>query len=393
MATGVFGGRCVDTHSAQIFDRGGTKRIGPLLDLSRVQWERARDDISEASIRLEAAACAAQEDFLARIRSHRHELVLFRGQERVWEGPIHRVGLHGSYAEIAAKDVLEYVNKTPLTQKWDNSYAGGIDRTTEVTTRIGDIIVYELTHGRIQKNAAGVDVAIPAWESLSPPANVRPYLVIHHAPNEARTSALTLPYEMSVAEHLDGLARTAGIDYTVVGRAIHVWDVSRNLGVLTQMTEANFANEVVVTEYGADHAQASYVVSQNGVYGSAVNEENLDYYGPWTTIFTSYNEEGSREPTQSELDSQASRNLSGRSPAPIEVRIPDNSGIVLTDVLRINHLVPGVQVPLRATLNARKIVQTQKIDHVKVVETPDNEDVQVTLTPATKPDSDDPEED
>jgi hypothetical protein len=92
------------------------------------------------------------------------------------------------------------------------------------------------------------------------------------------------------------------------------------------------------------------------------------------------------------LNSQARRNTSGRSPAPVEVRVPDNSTIVLDDTLTIDKLIPGVQVFLRATLAARQIAQLQKIDHVVVTETASKETIQVTLTPATKPDDDEEEE-
>lgn len=378
-------GACVVNHSAFIFDRGGTRRIGPVLDLSSVRWERARDNVTEASIRIEGDACTAQSDFIASLRTHRHEMVLYRGAERVWEGPLHRIASYGSYTELFARDVSEYLFHTPLTQGYDNSTT-----TTEVTTRIEDIIAWELTHGRIQK-VNGVDTAVPAWESLTPPINVLPFLVVHHFVNEAETSAKTIPYEMTVGQHLTDLARQSGIDWTTVGRAIHIWDVSRAIGYTEQMTEANFTADVIVTEYGSDHVQSTYVIGQDGVYGDALNTAYLDYYGPWTEINTAYNEEGTEAPTKAALASQAQRNLYGRSPAPVEVRVPDNSGILLTDTLTINSLVPGTQLMLRARLNARPMSQMQKIDHVIVSETASGESIQVTLTPTTRPDSDEEE--
>lgn len=383
-AVGVYGGECVENHSAFIFDRGGMRRIGPVVDLSSVKWERGRDNVTSATIRIEGDACAEQAAFVAAIRSHRHELVIYRGKDRVWEGPVHRVTSYGSYTEINARDVSEYLFHTPLTQAYDNRYPN----TGIVTTRIGNIIDYELTHGRSMVDATGATVAIPAWESLDPPLNVAPYVVIHHWPNEAQTSAYTMPYEMTVGAHLTNLARQSGIDWTVVGRAIHVWDVSRSLGRVGQLTEANFLDDVIVSEYGADHAQAAYVIGQDGVYGGIVNPAYLDYYGPWTDITTAFNEEGTTNPTAGELRSQASRNIAGRVPVPIEVRVPDNSGLVLDESLTINDLVPGVQVPLRARINARPLAQMQKIDHVVVSETSSGETVQVTLTPTTRADSD-----
>jgi hypothetical protein len=114
------------------------------------------------------------------------------------------------------------------------------------------------------------------------------------------------------------------------------------------------------------------------------------YYGPWSLIVTAFDEEGTTEATQSELNGQAARALNGRMPVPVEVRIPDGSGVRLSSTLTIHDLVPGVQVPLLATLNARKLSQMQKIDLVVVTETPEGEMIALTLTPATKPDE--PEE-
>lgn len=383
MAQGKFGGECISGHTAFIFDRGGMKRIDQLLDISSITWERGRDEVTQAQLTITGNACSEQAPLINSLRTHRHELVIFHGEDRVWEGPLHRVASYPDSAVIVAKDVLNYLEFTPLTQTWSN--AG--ETATAMTARLDAIIRYELSHGRLQNG-----VNIPAWESLDPPINVLPYLKRHAFPNEAGTAAVTYPFEMMLYEHLAGAARQSGIDFTTVGRAIHLWDTSRNLGRLRQLTEADFTDDVIVTEYGADHVQAGYVVGQDGLYGSAINTTLLDYYGPWTKVHNAYNEEATKAPTQVELNSQASRNVSGRSPAPVEVRVPDNSGILLSDTLRINDLICGVQVPLLATLNTRPMSQLQKLDHVKVTETPRGETVQVTLTPATRADSDELEE-
>ena len=372
MATGTFGGECIAGHTVYLYDRGGTKRVGHILDVSSVQWGRDRDGVSEALVRVEGSACSGQAGLLGSIEPKRSELVIYRGQDRVWEGPVWRVGWHAEYVEISARDVLAYVFGTPLSQGYDNSPLDTVSRSTEVTTRMGTILNYEMQ----------------VWEALDPPVNILDYLQIHNFPNEARTAAKTVAFEMTVGEHLASYAHYGGIDYCAVGRAIHIWDVSRSLGRTRQLTEADFYDEVVVTAYGADMAASVYVVGKNGVYGHA--EEVTPYYGPWTQILNAFSEQGSADPTEEELTSQAKRGLNGRIPVPVEVRIPDNSGIRLDDSLTINDLVPGVQVPLLATLNARQMSQLQKIDRVTVTETPDGETVQVTLTPATKPDDDTP---
>lgn len=384
---------CITGHSAYIYDRGGMTRVGQIQDIASIRWERNRDGVSEAQVTLTGRSCANQRRLISGLITKRHELVIFRNGKRVWEGPLWRIGDEGDRVVIVAHDVAQYLFGTPLSRIWDNSYDNDNDvsRATEVTTRMHDIIQWELTHGRNVRLVGGGTVAFPAWESLDPPANVLPYLAVHHFANEARTAAKTLAFEMTVGEHLQNYARNGGIDYTAVGRAIHIWDTSRSIGRTRAWTEADFFGNIIVSEYGADHIQAAYVIGAEGAYGEAGVASFLSTYGPWTSIHDAYNEETADAPTQAELDSQASRNVVGRQPVPIEVRVPDNSSIRLGSTLTIDDLVPGVQVPLLATLNSRQWNQMQKIDHLVVEETAESEDVKVTLTPATRSDDDEEE--
>lgn len=379
-------------HYAMVYDRGGTRRVGQFTDLSRVQWNRDRDSTSDAQVVIEGSSCEKQRGLLQRISTKRHELVIFRGEDRVWEGPIYRIGDEGNRIVIAAKDVTAYLFGTALSKEWDNTYGSALGPMT-VTERLQLIIEYELATSRTGRISGGTMVPIPGWETLDPPVNLLPYLNVHHFPNEARTAARTQAFEMTVGEHMASLARTSGVDFTAIGRSIHLWDTSRNIGQTRTLTENDFYGNIIVTEYGADHTQGAYVLGQEGLYGETINPDGLDFYGPWMTIYNAYNEEATTAPTQSELNSQSARNLSGRSPAPVEVRVPDNSTIRLSDTLRIGDLVPGARIPLLATLNARSRNQDQKLDHLRVQEDGGSgENISVTLTPATKRDSDEEEE-
>lgn len=379
---------CVTGHTAFIYDRGGVTRIGQIRDMASVVWRRDRDSVSQADIVIAGDACAEQAEFLANIEPKRHELVIFRGQERVWEGPVWRVGWEPGAVTINAHDVCEYLFWQPLTQTWDNS---GVD-VTLATTRQQEIITYEMSNDWvIPQEDPTPDITVTAWENISPPANVLPFLTIHHSPNEAETAAITVPFEMTVGEHLQYSSRHGGIDFTAIGRAIHIWDTSRPLGKTRMLTDADFLAGAIVTAYGADHTVYGVVSADNGTVGFAWTDDS--YYGPWTKIFSVYDQEATEEPTQAELNSQAWRNVTGRNPVPVEVRIPDNTGIRLDDTLTIDQLVPGVQIPLLATLNARKVSQDQKLDLLVVSETgQDGETIQVTLTPASTPDTDEEEE-
>lgn len=386
---------CVTGHSAYITDRGGSRRVGQLVDLSRVAWDRRRDDISEGSLIVQGGACARQAPLLRNIEPRRNELVIYRGDERVWEGPVDRVGWHSNHVEVIAKDVTNYLQNRPLSKTWDNSYsrlpgatpAPGddiiVDRTAPVTTRMGDIITYELANPFTMVGQGG-NIVMPAWEGITPPINVLPHLVVHHFPGEARTSAKTYPFQYTVGEHMDNFARTAGLDYTTIGRAIHLWDTSNPLVSGRMLTEADFYGEIIVTAYGADYASGAITSAHDGTYGAA--GKNDPYYGPWTKIFTVYDEEDDDVPGKEELNSQASRNLSGRNPVPIEVRVPDNSSIRLSTGFDIENLVPGTYFPLLATLNSRQVSQVQKLHTVSVIETSEGETVQVNLVPASRAD-------
>jgi len=374
---------CVQGHTAFIYDRGGQTRIGEIRDMSMIRWVRDRDTISQGDITIVGDACEEQKEFLASIEPKRHELVIFRGTDRVWEGPVWHVGWEPGRVTINAHDVLEYLFWRPLTKQWSNAYPA----VTEATTRLETIINYEMTTDWVIPGPPLINVQ--AWENITPPANVLPFLTVHHTPNEAKTAAVTQKFEMSVGEHLQYTARHGGIDFCAIGRAIHIWDTSRQIGATRLLTDADFTAGAIVTAYGSEQTTFGVVTSNEGKQGFAASDPT--YYGPWTKVFSVYNQESTDEPTQAELDSQAQRNVTGRNPVPVEVRIPDNTGIILDDTLTIQHLVPGVKVPLLATLNARTISQDQKLDKVTVTETPAGETIQVILTPATKPDSDEEE--
>lgn len=391
MVRGLYGGNCVEGHHAYISDRGGRTRVAEIIDLSQITWSRRRDEISEASIVIQGGACVAQIDVLRNIEPKRHELVIFRGDQRVWEGPVNLVGWHHNYVEVSAQDVMSYVNARPLSKEWDNRFRADYDingdlitqytSPTEVTTRLETILNYELDTSMTYLASDGTTVVtVPAWEDLTPPANVKPHIVVHHFPDEVRTAAYTKPYEMTVGEHIDNYAQTGGIDYTVVGRAIHLWDVNRNIGQTRTLTEADFFGEIIVTAYGSDFAALAFNVAQDGRYGGA--GENDSYYGPWAKIHTIENEADEAAPSQAYLNSQAQRNLAGRNPVPVEVRVPDSSGIRLSSDLTIDDLVPGVHMPLLATLNSRQVSQMQKLHKVDVTETSEGENIAVTLIPA-----------
>jgi hypothetical protein len=362
-----------DLHSARIYDRGGQRLIGSLGTLSRVRWERLRDDISQASVMIETRTVDC-DTTLGLAAAGRHELVIFRGNERVWEGPITHIAYTRNSVELSARDVGHYPYRAIMKSEYNNAYP----RITTVTARMKRILESEMAR----------------FEALDPPVNFLPYLTVHEDPGNARTSAHTLAWEQTVYEHLDNFAARGGLDYTCVGRAMHLWDVHKPmLGVTAPVTEADFIGDVVITEYGMELATFSAITDGKGKAGWTGGID--PYYGLVEILDTAYDEATGEEwdapdgtpgapepPSVAEMKSQAQRVLAGRNPTPIVVRVPDNSTLNPNGVLTIADLVPGVHIPLQANLPGRSLSQMQKLDRVTVEESANGETIQVVLSPA-----------
>lgn len=358
---------CISKHTVAIFDRGGRTKIAELEDITEISWGRVRDDISEAEVFLTGAPCVAQNELLSSLRSSRHEVRIYRGPDVVWEGPIVRlVGARDSFS-IYARDVMHYASRTVMRKAYNNAYP----KIGKVIARANLILTTELARK----------------EALSPPINVLPYVTLHTQTDDASTSASTKPYQYTVWEHIDSLAARGGLDYTVVGRAIHLWDTHQPLGQTATVTQNDFLGEITVTEYGMELATWAHVTDGEGRVGTA--GANDPYYGEVEILYTAEDEDEAGSPTDAELKSQAQRNLAGRNPSPLQVRLPSNSSVNPNGVLSIEDLVPGVYIPLRADVIGFSIVQMQKLQAMRVTETSSGEVIQVTLNPASVADDGD----
>lgn len=367
-----------ENHTAYIFDRGGRRKIGMFGPLSKIKWGRVRDDMSVATATVAAPSAECRRD-LGLADAGRHELVVFRGKSRVWEGPITRITYRGDAVEIEAKDVMHYANRTIMRREYDNRYPNN----TTALARIQRILRTEMARK----------------EALDPPVNVvahAQYLFADAAKGQrdAGTAARTLPYEMTLFEHIDNYAQRGGIDYTVVGRSILFFDVRKPIGQTPMVTASDFLGDPVITQYGME--LATYVSHTDGK-GHQGDAGGVDpYYGEWEILFQAYDEDAERDgdepPSVAELRSQAQRTLAQSHRPPVVVRIPDNTSINPDGVLRIEDLVPGVHIPMSADLPGRSVSQMQKLDSMTVTETAgEGERIAVVMSPA--PDSKYAEED
>lgn len=357
---------CVNDHRVFVYDRGGRQRLWELTNIASVKWGRIRDDISQAELFLSALSCDGQSSIISQIEPGRHEIVIHRNGVRVWEGPIVREKLTRQGAQFFARDVMHYAYRTVMHAAYSNAYPN----VAFVTNRAEAILRGELARK----------------EALSPPINVLPFLVNHHTPTDAETTRSTKQMSYTVFEHVDDLAAKSGMDYTVLGRAIHLWDTSKPLGTGPRLTEADFNGDLDITIYGMELATRAISTDGQGNYGSAGGVD--PYYGEVERLYTAYdeNEDSGPPPTQAELNSQAVRNLEGRLPTPVIMNVPAGSSLNPKGVVSIDHLVPGAYFPVSIDRFGRTFSQMQKLNRVQFVETPEGESITVDMGPATDAD-------
>lgn len=358
----------------ELFDRGGTTRIGPLDGVSRLRWGRIRDDISEAIVNITAPSRECVDRSLSKLECNRSEIVIYRDGDRVWEGPVVRVTWDAQGIEIVAHDIGHYLYRTIMRSGYDNNYPN----TTTVLQRMTNILAGEL----------------PRKEVLDPPINVLEHVTPIAGENDARTARASLPWEYTVFEHMDELAARAGLDYTILGRSLLLWDTHTSLGTTRTASAEDFIGDPIITSYGMEGATFAAVTDGMGNAGHVGGVDG--YYGLIEILDTAYDEEQDEgdPPSVAEMRSQASRNIANRNPTPVVVRIPDGSRInPQTSVLEMKYLVPGVHIPLRADLPGRTLSQVQKLDEVRVEWNPEEgETFGVVLSPAPgEPASEDPE--
>lgn len=358
-----------------VYRKGGTHLVGEITPLVDVTWRRVRDDLSNILLHTNGwgVDCGRM---LADIHTWTHELVVFRDGKRVAEGPITRIEDSANGLEIEAKDVMAWLYRRIMRQGYNDAYrvVNGVE--------LGNYTVVE----------RALLIALNALAPDDP--NVIPYLTTFDFPDDAGQSRVVEDFAKTAYEEIDDMAATAGLDYTTVGRRIMFWDTHRPIGRLPEMRTGNFTAPPVITEYGMQLATTYGVTNNNGIYGLA--ERGPEPYGLVELLASAYGETqtpaaGSEEvltsaarlALQQTLTSQAVRGIGPRFPAPVVVRVPDGTAVTPETPIDINHLVPGVWVPLRAEGTLRTIAQWQKLDLVEVNETSTSaEQVRVTFSPA-----------
>jgi hypothetical protein len=346
-------------------DRGGENRISEIFPLMRCRWERVRDDVSTANLfapRPDPRCITA----LKEIEPGRHEIAIFRNGIRVWEGPVTLTTEQGREITIDARDVCHYAGRTIMRSAYNNRYP----KIAVAVKRLEFILRHELARK----------------EALDPAINVLKYLDVRNLPGSAKTTRSTKKFEHYVLDEMEEMAWHGGIDYTTVGRKIILFDTDDNIGEGPQITEADFIGDIAISSYGMELATYSAVTDGLGHWGAYGGTD--PYYGQIELLHSAYDSGGDQNAAATavsvkELTKQARRNMSGRFPTPVILRVPQNSTLTPGAVERLmDFLVPGVRFPVRASNTYRQLEQVQKLDRIVFEETEAGETAQITLSPA-----------
>jgi hypothetical protein len=364
----------IGVYRVFVFDRGGQVQRGEITDIASLQFARIRDDISHATVTITGwnVDCGS---LLKTLRCWMHEIVIYRNGHRVWEGPITLLEFTATGVQIEAQDCMVYLYRRIMRQGYNDSYQ-------EV-----DGVQVGLLH-----NTERAELII--LNSLAPDdPNVLPYLSVFKYDTDAQESRNIPDYSQTAWEQIDSLASTAGLDYVVAGRRILVWDTHRPVGRLPQMTDGDFNNSIVVTEYGMQLSNYYAVSNGSGLWGATrpLDEPTPNaFYGPVELLSSAYGESASSTDTAEARDravdamrQQATRNIAHRWPTPVQVRVPDNSTLSPDVVIGFDQLIPGVWIPVVSISTLREVSQWQKLNTVTVTVAGDQpEQIAVTMQPA-----------
>ncbi|WP_371798969.1 hypothetical protein OG963_14095 [Streptomyces sp. NBC_01707] len=326
-------------HTARIVDRDGAV-VANADVLLEVEWQRTLDDVSEARIVVQpdGDCCEA----MGRVRSWRHDLVIYRNGRACWEGPC-------------------------VVPEWNADGTVGV-RAFDILAWLDRRVPHE------SREFIGRDLSnIAEWlieDGFRPDDPGHSVQVV--APTRIRGNR---EYEQNIGQtgdHLRDLAAT-GLDYTAVGSRILLMPEDF-CGRVGSLTDADFPDGLVIVEDGLALATRWIVQGRDDVLAEAGGKHS--YYG----LLERYVEETSILDSPS-AEAAARSRLRTSSPAPVFV---DSQQTTLSPeaAVDIASLVPGWCVDVMTTSTCRNIGQALKILGLKVVEDGDGERVSVQLTPA-----------
>jgi len=346
------------SHRAHVYARGGEVYVGELTPVSRVQWERVRDEISTASCTVPVHECC---ELLGNLRTILSELHIERNGKIVWQGPITRIEYEHEQVQIYAEDVLWAAKRKVLQVGYDQTYPN----IANVIDRMDWLL-------RQQCYAKDGD----PWRMV-------PHLHPVHHSGDPRTSRSVFANQFYVWEDFDLYAEDSGTDYMVINRDVYYWDTNLAWLIIPPLDEQYLSQFPRIVEYGNELATRGFVNNGTGPTGYAqASTEMLNLYGAidWlTTHVQDGTPDGATPEEIAEWNDSARRQIDGRAPTPVSVNIPANTTLMPGAPWTDDDLIPGAWFEISVLSLCRQLTAWQRLQHIIVTEeAPGGETVQIT---------------
>jgi hypothetical protein len=344
-------------NHASVWTQDGRSK---LLDLpaTSVEWERTLCGISRATAVVRSVDC---EKRFAEIQPWAHTLVVHRGTDRVWEGPIGDITDSPDALTIPASDVLGWTERRPV-------------RTARAVT--ASPVVTEL-NASITSAFASHDPNVLAYrQTLAGPSGT------DFGPNVAREVAAWSAYHDDDMGSLVAL----GARFTVLGRSILAWAETVTIGRTPTLVPERHLLTGVTIRLAASQLATEVVARDDQGHASAYRGAGLPpladpFYGHVGVLA---GVGGDQKPPALARAATSIRDQS--YPLPYVVEVPGDAALSCDAPFPMTQLVPGSLVPLETTTaTGRRVSATFVLASVKVNQSRNaDEKVAITLAPLTE---------
>lgn len=328
--------------SYQLFvaDRSGTP-VGQLNGIESLRFTYERDDFGAASVFF-GVPPTNDCDIFNTVKSIRHELLIVRDGEVVWEGPITRVGAYQDGFEIDAKDVSWYLTRRAMSYFFDYT-----DNPVDAVRVVFDTLRAE-------------------YPATGDPFRIGEHLHFVDHPNNPRTASEMKAWRQTVYDMLQRFSDFMGVDYVVRGRNIILYGHKVKVQQANLLTTEHFSSPPTLVEYGSALVTRGVSVLQDGklVIRNAPSQW-YDYYGPIDSVRDNTLDGSTTD--LSAVEENTEELVDSNYPAPVEVRLPENTVVLPSAPVDFMDLMPGVWLPVEAQLPCRTVSSMQIIDRTTVV--------------------------
>jgi len=242
---------CLSDIQVFVTDKCSAPRLCALTNITRVEWNRKLDDISEATVEvaLNDPECC---ECMSNIEPWCHMLHIIRNGEIVWQGVIIRITYGFTKVTIQAQDILAFLKVTVPQTVIDNRKSPG----NEIT----DLAKTVLQTGFAERqDARGDDCFLSHVVQTD-------LLEVNGKNQRPTTFAATyisplVGFAANTGTVFDWLTILAenGLDYTVIGLTIVLSVQDANLQPIGVLTDDMILGEVEVSKDGTQMVNRAYV--------------------------------------------------------------------------------------------------------------------------------------